>query len=78
MVVVAGAPPVEAGGWVAGDGAGLVAGTGAPLPAVSEPSPSLLMDNASIFPVTGKPFLSWNFDMASAVAASHLPVGSPW
>src|SRR5450631_144597 len=34
------------------------AGTGAPLPAVSEPNPSLLSDPASIFPVGLKPFLS--------------------
>jgi len=61
----------------AGEGVAVVAGSGAPLPAVSAPNPILLSDNASIFPVTGKPFFSWYFFMASVVAWSHFPVGSP-
>lgn len=41
-----------------GEGVAVALGSGAPLPAVSAPNPILLRDNASIFPVTGKPFLS--------------------
>ena len=36
----------------------VVEGSGAPLPAVSEPRPSLFSESASIFPVGGNPFLS--------------------
>ena len=45
-------------GELAGGAEEDAAGTGAPLPAVPEPNPSLLSDNASIFPVGLKPFLS--------------------
>jgi hypothetical protein len=78
LPVLAAAGAAPAGGVPVGAGTVLVAaGTGAPLPAVSEPKPSFSSDNASIFPVGVRPFLSWNFVIASAVAASHLPLGSP-
>lgn len=68
---------VEEAAEADGEGVAVAAGTGAPLPAVSAPNPILLRDNASIFPVIGKPFLSWYFLMASVVAWSHFPLGSP-
>src|SRR6266702_2299236 len=50
---------------------------GGAAPAVCEPSPNCWSVFASSFPVGFSPCDSWNFFVASAVAASHFPLGVP-
>jgi len=52
-------------------------GVGAATPAVCEPSPSFCNVLASSFPLGLSPCASWNFLIASMVAASSLPLGVP-
>ena len=52
-------------------------GVGAATPAVSEPRPSFSSVNASSLPVGLSPCADWYFLKASAVEASHFPVGTP-
>src|SRR5216684_8723051 len=51
--------------------------TGGAAPAVCEPSPNCWSVFASSFPVGFSPCDSWNFFVASTVAASHFPLGVP-
>src|SRR6266487_4035768 len=55
----------------------LTGARGGAAPAVCEPSPNCWSVFASSFPVGFSPCDSWNFFVASAVAASHFPLGVP-
>src|SRR6266851_574922 len=66
--------------WRRAVGAGAIVAvelTGGAAPAVCEPSPNCWSVFASSFPVGFSPCDSWNFFVASAVAASHFPLGVP-
>src|SRR3989442_7693356 len=62
--------------WPGVSGRGCEGARGAARPATSEPRPSFCKLRASSFPLGLKPREAWNCFIASALEASHLPLGS--
>src|SRR5437588_9280352 len=55
----------------------VIGGIGAATPAVCEPRLSFCSVGASSLPLGFRPWLAWNFLVASTVEPSHFPLGVP-